>query len=141
MSLLSVLPQVAWQTSLYSVCGFAFWRGGRPERIVAAVAIIAWIAAWVVQNKHDWVSTQWGSLVVDSLLLAVLVGLALRTDRRWLLFAAAFQLISVVIYIARMVDPRVGALAPYRGGVIWSYAVLVSLAVGTWLHWRGGRQT
>lgn len=139
MLLFHTLPQQVWALVMLSVCSFAFWRGGRPERAVAAAVIVAWLGSAVLENQRDWISPQWGDLLVNGAFLALLIGLALRTDRRWTLWAAAFQLLGVVTYVARMADPRVGALAPYQAVVIWSYLVMIALAVGTWLHWRGGR--
>jgi hypothetical protein len=106
--------------------------------VIGVVNVIANLAWDLVQDRHG-MNPQWGGLTVDSLFLAILLWLALTTDRRWLLFAAAFQVLSVVIYVARLIDPRVGALAPYQAVVIWSYLILASLAVGTWTHWRGRR--
>ena len=119
-----------------AVSGFAFWRGGRPERLVAAVNIAAWLASPLVEDHRNWLDPQWGILGVDILFLAVLLWLALRTDRRWLLFAAAFQLLGVVTHGAMMADRTVGGWAYITAGVIWSYLVLTSLAVGTWFQWR-----
>ncbi len=61
---------------------------------------------------------------------------ALKSNRTWPLWAAGFQLVSVVVYFARIADMNVGALAPYLATVIWSYLLLVVIAVGTWLHHR-----
>jgi hypothetical protein len=130
------LPQEIWRTALIATCAFAFWRGGRPERIVAFAFLVASFTQPLVLNTTNWLDPQWGVLVVDSVLLAFLVGLALRTDRSWLLFCAAFQLLSVVIHIAILVDRSVAPLPYRRGLVIWSYLTLVALAWGTWRFWR-----
>ncbi len=129
-------PQAIWDVYMLAVCGFALWKGGRPERIVALASVVASIATALLQNRRDWISPQWGDLAVDCTFLAVLLWLALRSNRHWPMWAAAFQLLGVVIYVARLADVRVGALAPFLAGEIWSYLVLASLAVGTWFYWQ-----
>jgi hypothetical protein len=123
-------------------CGFALWRGGIPERATAGAFLAAWLISRLVYDYGDWVDPQWGVLAVDAALLGVLVWLALATDRTWLLFAAAFQLIAVIIHIAIMADHRLRALTYVRGLVIWSYLTQAALSVGVIGHLRArGRQT
>ncbi len=73
---------------------------------------------------------------VDVVYLAVLLGVALRSDRLWTLFPAAFQLIAVIIYAAKAIDARPGPRAPYVGVEIWSYLILTAVAVGVLQHRR-----
>ncbi len=117
-------------------CGFALWRGGRPERVAAAACLVAWVATRLAYNYAGRIDTQWGILAVDIGFLAVLVYLALTTDRLWLLFAAAFQLLGVAIHLAITLDRAIRAVAYIQALIIWSYLVLLSLAIGTWFHWR-----
>ena len=77
-----------------------------------------------------------GYLGVDVVYLAVLLGVALRSERLWTLFPAAFQLIAVIIYAAKAADARPGPRAPYVGVEIWGYLILTTVAVGVWLHRR-----
>ena len=126
------LPQTAWRTALILVCALALWRGGWPERLAAAAFAVASFVQPVVLNTRAWLDPQWGILWVDGLLFAFLLALTLKADRRWLLFASAFQLLSVIIHIAILADHSVAPLPYRRGLVIWSYLTLVALAVGTW---------
>jgi hypothetical protein len=130
------LPQEIWRTALVATCGFALWRGGRPERIMALAFLIASFSQPLVLNTSNWLDPQWGVLAVDCALLALLIGLALRTDRTWVLFCSAFQLLSVIIHVAILVDRSVAPLPYRRGLVIWSYLALVTLAWGSWQAWR-----
>jgi hypothetical protein len=124
--------QVVWNISMFGIFALALWRGGAPERLASIGMVADAFASALVQNTHDWNQTQWGDLAVDLAYLALLLWLALRTSRLWPLWAAAFQLLSVIIYVARIVDPRIGALAPYQAVVIWSYLVLIAILVGVW---------
>ncbi len=137
---LHALHQQIWLLAMGLTCGFALWRGGRPERLAALACATAWIISVVVYNYRNWVDPQWSVLGVDVALLAALIGLTLTTDRVWLLFASAFQLLGVVIHIAIMADPKVTGLPYIRGLVIWSYLVIFALAWGVWSHWRTTRQ-
>ena len=118
------------------VTAFALWRGGAPERSIAVANVVASLASGLVEDRQQWFDPQWGVLAVDLLFLAVLVGFALTANRAWTLFASAFQLLGVVTHAAMMADHKVSPWAYITAGVIWSYLVLIALAVGTWRHAR-----
>lgn len=122
--------QLVWLTLMLSVTGAALWRGGEPERVVAVGNVLAWFLTPIAQDHGELFDPQWGMLGVDAAFLALLLFLALRENRVWLLFAAAFQLLTVVIHFAILADPNLRSLVYMRGLVIWSYLVLFSLAVG-----------
>lgn len=126
-----------WAVAMLAVSAFALWRGGRVERAVAVANVIAWIASVVMQNRHNWVDLQWGVLGVDAAFLAFLLWLVVRTDRIWILPAAAFQLLAVVTHAAILADGGVRAWAYITALVLWSYLVLITLAIGTYTNWRG----
>lgn len=136
MFLIHTLPQQIWTASMLGVAAFAWWRGGWPERTVAFGMVVDSIASGILQNTRDWGTPQWADLAIDIVYLVVMVWVALKSDRMWPLWAAGFQLVSVVIYFARIADMDVGPLAPYRATVIWSYLILVVIVAGTWLHGR-----
>lgn len=130
--------QQIWTLSMLLVSGFALWRGGRTERWVAVANLLAWILT-PLAYRNDLIDPQWGVFLVDVGFLVLLAGLAMTTDRNWLLFAAAFQLLAVMTHIAIAVDRGVRTLAYFRGLVIWSYLVLGALAVGAWMFRRDRR--
>lgn len=133
---LRTLPQQIWFVALVAVCGLALWRGGWPERIVALLWAVGWLISRSVYNYDNWVDPQWSVLAVDAALLIAFVALAAITDRSWLLFAAAFQLLNVITHFAIIVDHSVRARAYVYGLIIWSYLVLLALAVGAWIEHR-----
>jgi hypothetical protein len=124
---------------MVGACGFALWRGGRPERAAAAACLGAWLATRLAYNYGNWIDPQWGILSVDIGFLGVLIYLALTTDRLWLLFAAAFQLLGVAIHLAIVIDHAIRATAYIQALIIWSYLVLLTLAMGTWSQSRRAR--
>jgi bacteriorhodopsin len=102
---------------------------------VAAGFVLGWIATPLLRNPR-WEAPQWAGLVIDALFLILLVTVALRSQRYWPLFAAAFQLLAVLTHFARMIDPGVRAWAYYTAGIIWTYVTLAALAVGAYNRWR-----
>jgi hypothetical protein len=133
------LSLIVWITSLLAISGFALWRGGTVERIVSVANLLAYAATLLVEDRRELFDPQVGIMIVDLAFLALLTWLAATSGRNWLLFAAAFQLLAVVIHLAIMADPGVRSLAYFRGLIIWSYLILASMGIGTWLEWRGRR--
>lgn len=132
MVLIHTLQEQIWTVLMLAVSGFALWRGGWPERLVAVANVLASLASGLAENRRDFIDPQWGVMVIDVLFLALLLWLALRSDRHWPMWAAAFQLLAVVTHGAMMADPSVGGWAYITGYIIWGYMVLASLSVGTW---------
>lgn len=128
----AVFHQLIGQVSLVLmliVCGWALWRGGKPERVAAAAMVAAWIGTSFVLDRR-FIDIQWATLAVDLILLAVLVGLSLVYRRRWLLAASGFHLLGVATHGAMVMDDKIQA-APYIVALgIWSCAVVASLAYG-----------
>lgn len=133
---LSTLPQQVWFVALMLVSALALWRGGWPERLVATLWAAGWFISRGVYNYDNWIDPQWSVLMVDLVLLAVFLVLAMKTDRNWLLFAAAFQLLNVITHVAMIIDDSVRARAYVYGLIIWSYMVLFAIAAGAWQAWR-----
>ncbi|MDB5492819.1 MAG: hypothetical protein JWP86_156 [Phenylobacterium sp.] len=123
----------------WAVAGAALWKGGWSERLVAIGFLAAWLVTPVLR-RGGWEGPAWTGLAVDGLFLALLVFVALRTRRWWPLFATAFELLSVLSHIARLVDPGVRAWAYATADAIWTYFLLTALALGTYNRWRDRRQ-
>lgn len=115
---------------------FALSKGGRPERIVGVVNVLAWLVSLGLEDRERWFEPQLGVFGVDCVYLALLLIMALTTTRTWLLFAAAFQLLEVAVHVATLVDPGVRTVAYLRGMTICSYMLTVSLVIGAWAHAR-----
>ncbi len=132
----SSTPERVWAVAMFAVFAFALWRGGRTERVVAVANIAAWIATILVQNRHNWLDPQWGMFTVDVAFLLLLLWCVVTSNRLWILPAAAFQLLAVVTHGAILADDGVRAWTYMTALILWSYLVLITLAVGTYTHWR-----
>lgn len=128
----SIYAQV-WAVALLSTCGFALWKGDKPEQAGSMVCLISWLATTValttVTPKYVW-------LLIDLGVLAAFGVIAWRSSRSWPMFATAFQAIGVGVHFASMLDVEIGEFAYISALAISSYGVLATLAVGTWQGWR-----
>lgn len=118
---------------LLAGCLYALWRGLLPERVTSVALMLAWVGTQVV-NSHDALSPEYGMLAVDLILLIILVGLALLSGRRWLMAAAACHLLTVGDHVAMMLDMRILSYAYRTVMVIWGYAVILAMVLGTWFE-------
>jgi energy-converting hydrogenase Eha subunit C len=133
-------PILYW-TLLTLTCGYAIYRGGRYERVVAAVCIIGTIATVAVNSPLNrlYMHVEGGALLVDIGVLAAFVAVALQSDRFWPLWVAGLQLTTSVAHFLKAIDPH---LIPQAYGLavrFWSYPILIILAVGAWRTHRRTR--
>lgn len=117
------------QLIFLGVIVFSLWKGGRPER-VAAEALLVQLAASALLNHRHGVAPEYQLLALDVAVLVVFATLAFGTNRRWLLFATAFQALCVLTHFARMLDPTLHRWAYLTTAILWGYAELIALAVG-----------
>ena len=124
---------------LLACTGAARW-GGRTEYAGAVAMAAAAVATPIVAIGDPAAGAEYGVMVVDAVLLLVLLILALRTDRYWPMWAAAFHLTSMTIHLAKVVDAEV-AWRPYlHANAFWAYPMLLALAIGAWREGPRGRR-
>jgi hypothetical protein len=133
------LPAWYGLTFMAIVCIGAFWKGGREEQVAAAGVMLSWLVTLVLHDPR-WLGPQWGAFGADIALLAVITVVAVRSPHYWPLFAAAFQLLCVMIHVARLSDPGVRAWAYATGQVIFTQLYMWAIVVGIWNSWRGRRR-
>jgi hypothetical protein len=107
------------------------WRGGSPERVGAVAMVGAWFGTVLVQNSLQRWGLQTGVMLVDAALLAVLLYLALKTDRWWPMWASGFQAMNVMLHLAVLADAKVWGYSYFVAGAIFSYLVMLSLFLGS----------
>ena len=121
--------------ALFGSSAVAWKWGGLDERL-AALGFIAATVASNLANQSSYLKTETGILAIDILLFAGLLALALRSDRFWPMWAAAFQLVGTTVHLASMVETGSFAWAYAVGLIFWSYPVMISLTLGTWFEGR-----
>lgn len=138
ISPISLLLVAAFWLALAGASLFALAKGAWPERIGALAMIAASGLSVLVKpgTLKAYLHFEAGTFVVDLVLLAILIGLALRTPRNWPIWAAGFQLAGLSSHIAVLVTPHYLAVAYSLLQGFWAYPILASLAAGAAGHWR-----
>ena len=121
------------------VSGYALVRGGREERIVALVCVGASLASLAVflPASVSYRDFQPRVAIIDLIVLAAFVMIALRTRRFWPLWVAGLQLTTTVGHVLKLIEPTLVPVAYGASLAFWSYPILLILAIGTW---RGRRR-
>ena len=128
-----MLYMVFFLAALIVVCVVAVKFGGRDEKLVALALVVAtFVTPWLM--THHYKSIEWWVFSVDVTLFAVLLWVAIMSDRFWPMWAAGFQLTSLCVHIGvRVWDTlQPAAYADMLG--IWSHMVLYSLLAGVLLE-------
>jgi hypothetical protein len=119
----------------------AAWRwGAGPERACVAALVFMNLGELVYHGIFSrpalYATVDLVHLFLDVTVAAVFVGVALKANRLYPLWLAAFQLVSVISHFTREASAAVGKIpyallmqAPY-------YLVILVLAAGIWLHAR-----
>ncbi len=134
----AVMPLRIWIFVGFQLCGclYAVWRGGSPERLVAgmmsAAVVLTAAAGYFLSEKFRTVSAS--ILMVDLALLGGLLLLAVRANRFWPMWVAAFQLVSIFVHLARGIDPTLLPEVYNRVLGKFAYPMVVLLIAGTRRH-------
>jgi len=112
---------------MLGAAGLAAWRGRWEARTIAFGMVVESLAATALQDTHDVNDVRVGGLILAVIYLVALVWVALRSARGWTLWTAAFQLVAVAVFLARMADTKIGALAQDA----WGELILIVVAAAT----------
>lgn len=123
---------------LWPMVGTAALVWGRWEERLGFVAFLTTLA--VTRQVFGLQAPSPAVIVVDAFFLAVLGFIAVRSERWWPSWAAAFQLAAVATRLL-FFAPRPG-IEPYEYFVslaIWTWLVFIAVSLGAWDRWRGRR--
>jgi hypothetical protein len=127
---------------LVACCAYALMFGGPPERIgiavVAANAVLSFIL--VSGPSIRFRGIEFGVFTVDVLAFIFFVLLALRANRFWTIWVSALLGLGVVGHLARWAGPDVIPWAYALVLELWSYPILVIIALGTFNRQRRMRR-
>ncbi|HSI16291.1 MAG TPA: hypothetical protein VK980_00875 [Sphingomonas sp.] len=128
---------ILFNVLLLATCGYAILRGGTPERLTGWLLIVAagltFVTGW---RPAMFQQVEITMFLIDLTLLVGLVVIALKADRLWPMVLAAFQLDSAAIHILKIVDADMISITYALMVAIWSYPMLLILAIGTLRHQR-----
>ncbi len=127
---------------LLATCGYALWRGRKWEQIAALICLAATVLSVSMSSplNQRYVGIEVGDLIVDYLVLAAFVFVALRSDRFWPLWIAGLQLTMSISHLLKAIQPDLVPIAYAAAERFWSYPILAIIAVATWRsHQRGVR--
>lgn len=132
MSTNVLLALLFWAVFL-GVNGYAAWRGGRPERIGAAINVAGCIATAAVRLLHAsaWLPAALSVLSIDIAVAAGFFWLAVRTVRFWPVWAFGFTLANLLVSIAAALLPAVAPFVYHTGLGLYAYLAFAALALGT----------
>lgn len=132
MLFLQTPAQIGLTVALVLGVLFTIWRGGRPERWAMVGMVLMTVISPLVQDWDQPNATQWGIMATDAAYLLMLVVLTWIYDRAWLVWASAFQLLTVVTHIGMALNVEVLGrayisssyllFAGVLGAVLWGVA-------------------
>lgn len=120
---------------LLGACLYAILRGGAPERIGAAILVLATLASALAleMSAHRYRSTELATMWVDIAMTIAFLALALRAQRYWPMWVSMVQLDLVAMHLV-MFSPQTGSWSYWAVQALWSYPQPILLAAGTWRH-------
>jgi hypothetical protein len=123
------------------VCAFALWKGGWSERAAAIVFVAAVVATQVVAyaTHSHFRSPEYGILTVDATHFAALLWIVHRSDKEWVLWAAASQLVATITHFGKILHPSIAMEAYASMQPFWAFPILGAIAYGTFEHRRAMR--
>lgn len=131
-----MLLNIAFSLLMIAACVPALVYGGWEGRRTCLMLLVAALATYfgATTLKHV-ITLPHATIIVDSVLLAGLAHVALRTDRYWPLWICAFHMLSILSFLAWQFAPNSPLLFKALSGV-WSIPELIVLCVGPLLDLR-----
>lgn len=119
-------------------CGYALWRGGGPERVMAAGFLAGCAGTLAFRSDiHIRFSTlDIGLCLVDVAFLIFAIAVVLCADRVWPIVFAGLHMSSVFGHFAKFLVPDTLRVTYVLMIVAASYPMLLLLVAGTWRHRR-----
>lgn len=118
--------------------GYAVWKGGGPERVMAAIALtmVGLDKLLHLFIPPNFVSLDTGHLVIDLFGAGSTVALALLAHRFWPLCIAVLHLMPLLAHTSRLLSAGMHPAAYLAMQVATSWPVPAILILATWRHQR-----
>ena len=118
-------------------CGYALWRGRGDERVAAAVCIGASLLSLaILRPLEDFRELEAGLLLIDVMVFAIFVAIALTSQRFWPLWVSGLQLTSLLAHLGRVTRIDLVPVAYAAAERFWAYPILFLIAAGAWRRHR-----
>jgi hypothetical protein len=113
---------------------YALARGSRDERYVGAICVIGTLLTQIVLSpvRSRFNGLESPAMLVDLVVLAGFVAVALRSERFWPLWVAGLQLTTLLGHFLKGLDSDLFPRAYGAAMTFWSYPIILILALGTW---------
>lgn len=113
---------------------YAFVRGSRDERLVAAICVAGAVITHLVWSPlhQRFAGVETGVMLVDMAVFMGFLWVALRSERFWPLWIAGLQLTTIFGHIMKAIDSELFNRAYGAALMVWSYPIILILAIGTW---------
>jgi hypothetical protein len=136
------MAPTAFRILLAIVALYALLRGQRDERHVCAILVVGVVATHLVISplRERFSGVETSVMIVDLIVFAGFLWVALRSERFWPLWIAGLQLTTILGHILKVMDTSLFSRAYGAAMVFWSYPIVLILAVGTWRSHRRFQQ-
>ena len=115
---------------LFGSCGYALLKGTRDAQTIAAIALVANFASYLVVSGYGGIEV--GVLTIDVVVLAAFGAVALRSDRFWPLWVAGLQLTTTMGHALRALEDQMVPIAYAVSLRFWVYPIHIILIVAVW---------
>ena len=124
------MPPIILATLLFLLLAslLAFLRGGWWERAIAVVLLVAWGLSSIL--PFDKVNPPWEVIAVDTAVFLILLYACLRSTRKWLIFAAAFQFLVLATHYVFVRNHDLMQWAYVSAYYVWNIGLIASLCLG-----------
>lgn len=125
---------ILFNALLLGSCGFAFLKGARDAKIIAAICLVATAATFLVMSGYRGLEAD--IFLIDLMAFFAFTWVALNSDRFWPLWVAGLQLTTSMGHLIKAVSSDLVPFAYAAALRSWSYPILVILAIGVWREIR-----
>lgn len=136
--LITSYPAYTFACVLLLAVGFAWWKGGGPERVVGLLFLAAFLVSLVTDSPAmvQYFRVELAAALIDLALLTALTLVARAANRRWTVVAAGLQFLILAAHAARSINIRQAAFVYMVMTAIWPILQILLLLIGTVLHRR-----
>jgi hypothetical protein len=120
----------------YAAGGFALWKGGRWERFISGLLLVQNTISAVMQDVRHLEDPRYVSLTLDVVVLAGLLYVAFKSDLRWTLVGSALQILIVLTFLTRIIDPSINSWAYVTADIALSFGLMGAVVYGAVQHQR-----